>query len=115
MVTARREGSCLSTQKVQDALGIERGFRSDSHPQFSAKWELRASDQNAVFYIFSAELLSFLENLDSEQRWCVEGAGRWLLVWRDHKFLEPDDLRAFLDQAVAIAEKFAAGFSAHSF
>ncbi len=94
--------------KVEQALGMEHSIHFDSHPQFSQQWELRARDQAAVRALFSADTLSYLDTLGTQQRWRVEAARRWLLVWRDHKRIEVADLREFLDQAAAIAAKFEA-------
>ena len=91
--------------KLGDALG-RRHITFDSSPQFSQLWELRGRDEGGIFAIFSPETLVAFEALDAHQHWCVQAAGSWVVLWRDHKRIEAADLRSFLDQATAIAARF---------
>ncbi len=93
--------------RLEKILGMQNiGF--DSHPQFSKAWRLRGRDEAAVRGLFSPDLLSFFETVDTGQGWRVEGAARWLLVRRDRKLIRPAEMRTFVEQAAAIAGKFQA-------
>ena len=106
----------LHAERWYHQLGEKIGIRdidAESHPKFSRHWWLRArrsrgrrAQPTEVRAMFSADLLAFFEELPRNQRWCVEGSGQWLLVWRDETLVEPDELTVFLDQATAIAARF---------
>ncbi len=92
-------------QKIGQRLGMQ-DIDFESHPQFSKEWLLSGQDEAAVRGLFSPDLLSFFEAVDTRQRWWVEGKGKWLLVWRDNKIIKSAELRMFLEQASAIGRNF---------
>jgi len=80
------------------------GFKDinfDSNPEFSRRYLLRAQDEAAVRALFTPSVLAFFEGL-RDKIW-VEGAGEWIAVYRWSRKVSPENVRAFADEAAAIA------------
>jgi hypothetical protein len=92
-------------QKVGDALG-QKGIRFDAYPEFSQRYHLGTTDESKTRDLFKPPLLALLNGLDAQKKWRLEGAGQTLIVYRAGKRVKPAELRAFLDEAGALASSF---------
>lgn len=74
-----------------------------AHPEFARRYVVEASDETAVRSLFRAELLDFWQSLKPEDRWCANGGGSWLVVYRRDAMIAPGELGDFLCSAETIA------------
>lgn len=103
-------GFQLCPENVLHKLGAIFGYQDidfDSHPQFSSRFLVRGTDENAIRALFDPGVLGFLEGLDNGQRWWVEAQGEWLIAYRWGEKTKPARLRPFLEEASAIATQLA--------
>ena len=83
-----------------------RGMRFDSHPEFARKIYVRCSDEVRGQSIFTPALLLFIDQIDPAKKWCFEGQGDTLIVYRAQKKMKPPDFRSFLDETSSLATQF---------
>jgi hypothetical protein len=92
-------------QKIGEAL-VHKNIRFDSHPDLSQRYQLRSPDADRTRELFTIGLLSYIEKLDPEKKWRLEGMGETLTVYRSGKRVAPGEMRAFFDEASSIAGSF---------
>jgi hypothetical protein len=94
-------------QKIGEAFR-HKDINFDSHPEFSRRCQLRSPDEVRTRTVFTAALLSYLEALDPKRKWCLEGAGDTLIVYRRDKKVKPNsaDCRSYLEETSTIATSF---------
>ncbi len=92
-------------KKIGDAL-LHKGIRFDSHPDFSHRYLLRGAEEERIRELFTPGLLSYLEGLDAQKKWRLEGTGQTLILYRGGKTVDPDELRPFLEDAGPLAVSF---------
>lgn len=86
------------TQKVQGALGNQ-DIDFAEHPGFSSGYLLEGSDEAQIRALFTAEKLAFF----AERRGLsVEGKGRQLIYYRDHKLVSPKALQTFVEEGLGV-------------
>lgn len=78
----------------------------ETAPEFSRRYVLRGALPDKVSELFSPALISFVEGLDTKEKWRIEGTDDTLVVYRIRKKAAPEKLRDFLDQTSAIASGF---------
>lgn len=94
-----------TADRVWDALA-HKNIRFDSNPEFSRRYVLKGALEDKVRVLFRAGLLSFLETLDPQRKWRIEGAGGTLIVYRLRKTVSATEIRGFLDETSSIARAF---------
>ncbi|HEX8392944.1 MAG TPA: hypothetical protein VF665_11350 [Longimicrobium sp.] len=75
----------------------------DTDPQFSDAYLLRGTDEDAIRAAFTAPVLEFY---DAHPKSCTEGNGAELLLWRDMKILEPNEIQALMQTADTLVNRF---------
>ena len=76
-------------------------FQED--PQFSKKYLLKGKDEGAIRNLFHSQIRNyFLKN----EKWCAEGDGQWLIVYKAGKKAKVDSLPQFLNQTFEIFRLF---------
>lgn len=86
------------TQKLQGALGNQ-DIDFPEHPGFSSAYMLEGSDEAQILALFDAEKLAFF----AERRGLsVEGKGRQLIYYRDHKLVSPKAIQTFVEEGLAV-------------
>jgi len=76
-------------------------FQED--PQFSKKYLLKGKDEGAIRNLFHSQIRNyFLKN----EKWCVEGDGQWLIVYKAGRTTRVDSLSQFLHQTFEIFRLF---------
>ena len=101
--------------KVAALFGY-RDINFTEHPEFSRRYLLRGTDQDAVRALFSPALVQFFENpIHVDRRWAVEGAGNLLLVYRPEKRISGEALPQFLQDSTTVAAQFRQGTGAAKF
>lgn len=94
-------------QRIASAMG--RGdVEFESHPGFSRRFRLRADDESAVRLLFPPAVLDFFEHLDPAFDQTVEGARECVVVYRGGQEVDAAAVRAFINQATAVASLFRA-------
>ncbi|HET9399738.1 MAG TPA: hypothetical protein VFO34_02205 [Candidatus Acidoferrales bacterium] len=85
----------------------------DTHPDFSKRFLLRGSDENAIRSFFQPALLDFFRTLPEKPAWNIEAAGPWLIIYRAKKKTKPAELSSFAQRTDEIAREInlAAGIS----
>lgn len=74
-------------------------------PEFSSRCLLRGPDEAAVRAAFPAEVTGFFEG---ETKWCADGEGEELFLWRGGKRLDPAEVPALLASATELLARFRA-------
>lgn len=74
-----------------------------TNPGFSKSYLLRGKDERDVRGVFRQDVLYHFE---SKPGWCVESSGRWLVIYRSSKRVDPEQMRAFVDDADTIVSIF---------
>jgi hypothetical protein len=92
-------------QRIGEAL-VHKNIRFDTHPDLSRRYQLRSPDVDRTRELFTMGLLSYIEGLDPEKKWRLEGMGETLIVYRAGKRVAPGELRGFLDEASSMAGSF---------
>jgi hypothetical protein len=91
---------------IAKAFGYQ-DINFDGSPGFSKSYLLRGPDEPAVRLLFHPGVLQFFE---TEKSWAVEGAGDWLIAYRQAKTVKGKDLATFLQESARVAELFAGRF-----
>lgn len=95
-------------QKMASGLGAQ-DVNFDGHPEFSKRFRLRCKDENAVRGFFGPGVLRAFEALDRGFDQIVEGAGDCVVVYRPGKRVGVGEIKAFIQDASAIASRLGAG------
>jgi hypothetical protein len=74
-------------------------------PDFSHDCLLRGPDEAAVRAAFPPEVTAFFEG---EAKWCADGEGEELFLWRSGKRLDPAEVPALLASATELLGRFRA-------
>lgn len=90
--------------RIGQALG-DPDIDFDNSPEFSRQYQLRGRDIEAVRRLFERYAVPYLANTTG---WSVEGAGRWLVVYRDKTREKTEDLSAFMTSARTVMQTLAA-------
>ena len=72
-------------------------------PEFSRRCLLRGPDEAAVRAAFPAEVTGFFEG---DTKWCADGEGEELFLWRGGKRLDPAEVPAALASATELLGRF---------
>lgn len=89
--------------KIGAAFGYQ-GIDFEQDPEFSKTYLLRGKDEAAVRGLFHQGLLAFL---GKQPRWCVEGGGEWLALYRQAKTVRAGKISRFLEEARQVCTAFA--------
>jgi hypothetical protein len=91
--------------KLWDAV-VHKDITFDSNPEFASRYVLRGPESERIRILFTPSLMSYLQGLNPEKKWQLEGMGDTLLVYRGGKKANPGDFRAFLGETSTIAGQF---------
>lgn len=90
--------------RISELLGWD-SVELEHHPEFSRKYTLRAGgDDESVRRLFAPSIVAYFEQ--RAETISVQGHGQQLLVFGDMELVDPKDIRAFVDDAQAIARQF---------
>jgi len=70
-------------------------------PEFSRRYRLRGTDENAVRELFH---VGVRQHLAGDGGWSIEGDGDWVLVFRGDRRVAPDDLVDFVERTRRVCE-----------
>ena len=85
---------------------VQKDITFDSNPNFGQRYVLRSPDTERTRVVFTPALLTFLESLDPQKKWQIEGMGNTLLVYRGGKKAKPEAFRTFLEETSTLANQF---------
>jgi len=91
--------------KAWDAV-THKNIHFDTDSEFARRYVLQGALPEKVRELFTRGLVSFVDGLDSQQKWHIEGAGRTLVIYRAKKKEPVEQMRTFLEQTTAIAAPF---------
>jgi hypothetical protein len=94
------------TENIFDRIGdaiIPNDIDFPSHPEFSKRYLLRSPDERRARSLFTASLLTYLEQIPPDKKWHIEGTADTLILYRGGFPVSPDALQAFLHESSAIA------------
>ena len=91
--------------KLWDAV-VHKDIIFDSNPNFAQRYVLRSEETERTRMVFTPTLLSFLESLDPQKKWQIEGMGDTLIIYRGGKKAKPADFKLFLEETSALAGQF---------
>lgn len=96
----------LAEETTGTWLGKVFGYRDinfDSHPKFSAKYNLSGKDEAAIRQTFQPRILSFLEALPNVQ---IDAGGNQMFVYNHSRQIAVGDLNAYCEMAVEVYKLF---------
>jgi hypothetical protein len=88
--------------RIGEAFGMQ-DIDLERHPVFSRAYLLRGADEEAVRGAFTADVVEFFE---SRAKLSAAGEGAVLFVWRASRAVKPDEVTAFLDDAIVLVGRF---------
>ncbi len=91
--------------KLWDAM-VHKDITFDSNPNFAQRYVLRSDEVERARTVFTPPLLSFLEALDPQKKWQMEGMGDTLIIYRAGKKAKPEAFKAFLEETSGLAGQF---------
>lgn len=97
--------------KLLDALEHQ-NVELDCPPGLRLHYTVRGLDKARVCAFFDGRRIRLIENLDRNQGWHIEGAGKTLVLYRYARKVKPAELKDFLQETSAIAQSFLAGAAA---
>jgi hypothetical protein len=89
--------------KIGDAV-FHSDLDFDSHPEFSKRYLLRSPAEANTRALFTPDLLTYLEQLQTN--WHIEATGTTLILYLGASTLDASNIRSFLDEASRIARTF---------
>ena len=92
--------------KIGSKLGSQ-DIDFESHPtaaEFSKKYLLRGEGEQKIRALFTDKVLTFFAANPDEV--CVEGSGDQLILYRDGKIIEPEDIPAFMKEGFEVFRLF---------
>jgi len=78
----------------------------ESNPEFTRHYFLQSPSEDRVRSLFTPGLLSFLEQINPEAKWTIEGSDDTLILYHPKWSIAPAEVRSFLDRASSIASSF---------
>ncbi len=87
-------------------IGALDGLDFPDSPEFTAEYKLIAWVEPSVRVVFNRKLR---EHLGEHTGWSVKGGGRYLVLYRHNQVVDESDQTTFVQQALAIAERFQEG------
>ncbi|MFC1679418.1 hypothetical protein ACFL2T_04335 [Elusimicrobiota bacterium] len=96
----------LRPEHIFHKIGAVFGYQDidfDTHPEFSKTYLLRGKSEQDVRGLFRMDVLYHFE---SHPGWSVEGVGQWMVIYRANKRVDPEQLRAFVDDTQGIVSVF---------
>jgi hypothetical protein len=90
---------------VVDAV-THKNIHFESNPEFAKHCYLQSPLENDMRSLFTPALLTYLEQLNAQKKWSIEGAGNTLIIFQSRKRSAPAALRTFLDETSSIADSF---------
>jgi hypothetical protein len=90
---------------VVDAV-THKNIHFESNPEFAKHCFLQSPLEKDLRPIFTPALLTYLEQLNVQKKWSIEGAGNTLIIFHSRKKCSPAELRTFLDETSSIASSF---------
>ena len=91
--------------KLWDAV-VHKDITFDSNPNFPQRYALFSLEGERTRILYTPALLSFLEGLDPQKKWQLQGLGDTLIIFRGGKKSKPEDFRTFLEETSALAGQF---------
>jgi hypothetical protein len=88
--------------KLGSALGYQ-DIDFGSNPKFSASYLLRGPEEPAIRQLFTPAALEFFEN---QPQCCVEAIGRYLILFRHHHLVKPENIPPFLETGLDVLSAF---------
>jgi len=90
--------------RLGDVLGYK-DIDFESNRVFSDRYLLKGPDEASVRKLFTPEILTFFENRKDIIN--IEAAGSRIIIYRNNKKVNPDNLRSFISEASKIARMLA--------
>jgi hypothetical protein len=75
----------------------------ENSPVFSSSYRLQGNSEPRIRELFDSNVLGFFSQ---NPGWWIEGSDEWLLIYKHKWQVEPNELRAFLQQATEISDLF---------
>lgn len=97
---------CLRPENIFDKIGELFGRQDidfDLTPQFSKCYRLQGQSEPAIRAAFNFNVLQFFSQ---NPGWCLEGKGKWLVIYQINKQVKPEELSVFLQQRNQISQLF---------
>ena len=85
-----------STRLINKALA-DKVIDFHDDPDFTRYFNVTDDDAQAVRRLLGPDARSFLTQ--QRTQWVFRSNGRWLVTYRSHKRLKPEDYRAFVEEA----------------
>ncbi len=76
----------------------------ESAPEFSRRYFLHSDKPDEVRSLFTTDVTAAFEQLPQDAFLCVQGAGKWLSVFRAAGLMQPERLRDFVNLAGNVAD-----------
>ena len=95
----------LRPENVLHRIGQAFGYQDIDIPEdegFSKRYLLRGEDETAVRTLFPSYVREHLKR--SEEGWCLEGEGAWVIAYRHRKKRRPEEVRTFLEEARTLVD-----------
>jgi hypothetical protein len=96
----------LRPENLLDKLVQVFGYQDidfEASPEFSKNYLLRGSDPDVVRALFRPETIHFFKE---QGGWSVEGGSGWLLIYRNNRRVQPEEMRGFLESSRRILSLF---------
>lgn len=87
--------------RIAGALGYS-DINFEFSPEFSRRYRLCSSSQDATRALFTPDLIAVFEQVDPSKQPCVEGRGDWMAVYHPGRRLQPEQMHDFLQQTSTI-------------
>ena len=89
-------------QRLAEIFGYQ-DIDVDSNAEFSKSYLMKGTDETAIRAAFRPDILAFFAGAPG---WQVQTKDGQLAAFREGKFVPPDEIRTFADDAVRIASLF---------
>ncbi len=86
----------------------------DSAPEFARRYFLHSEKPDEVLALFTTDVTAAFEQLPQDAFLCVQGAGKWLAVFRGSRLTQPAQLRDLVEMAARIADALHRGQEARA-
>ncbi|HKF52665.1 MAG TPA: hypothetical protein VKB26_10150 [Candidatus Acidoferrales bacterium] len=114
VATFSKDDACLPYFELRPANLMDKAWDAMTHknihfetdPEFARRYVLRGALPEKVRALFTPGLVSFVDGLDSQHKWHIEGAGRTLVIYRAKKKEPVEQMRTFLEQTTTVASTF---------
>jgi hypothetical protein len=92
-------------QRIGEAI-THKNIRFDTHPDLGHMYQIRSPEVERTREIFTGDLLTYMEGLDPQKKWRMEGLGETLILYRAGKKVRPTELKEFFEETSAMAGSF---------